>query len=227
MAQKTPIYEFEKPEQNDFYDVDVQNKNWDAMEEALTKFDDSGKTDDIKSFPNFLTKFVTGNKLAITMRNLKAGLQFVLHTGQIVNNCVTDNSGLPLSAAQGKVLMDLYTKLYSDLSPIGTLYWSEIETIQCSANTWTLAKNSIVLPAGKYVIFAHASLTPGNSVGTIRINNTDVVEAYQSYMQSTLTRRVTTACMYSSSSEKTFKLAIYDSLGTSASDCEVCAIRIK
>ena len=31
--------------------------------------------------------------------------------GQIVNNCVTNNAKLPLSAAQGKVLMDLYTVL--------------------------------------------------------------------------------------------------------------------
>ena len=31
--------------------------------------------------------------------------------GQIVNNCVTNNANLPLSAAQGKVLMDLYTVL--------------------------------------------------------------------------------------------------------------------
>lgn len=38
----------------------------------------------------------------------------MLHAGQIVNNCVTDNAGLPLSAAQGKVLKDLYTQLYSD-----------------------------------------------------------------------------------------------------------------
>ena len=31
--------------------------------------------------------------------------------GSIVNNCVTDNARLPLSAAQGKALMDLYTVL--------------------------------------------------------------------------------------------------------------------
>ena len=115
MAKNTPNYEFEKPEQNDFYDVDVQNRNWDKAETALTEFDDAGSVDEIKSFPDFLKKFVTGNKLAVTMRNLKAGLQFVLHAGQIVNNCVTDNAGLPLSAAQGKVLKDLYTQLYSDL----------------------------------------------------------------------------------------------------------------
>ena len=119
MAKNTPNYEFEKPEQNDFYDVDVQNRNWDKAETALTEFDDAGSVDEIKSFPDFLKKFVTGNKLAVTMRNLKAGLQFVLHAGQIVNNCVTDNAGLPLSAAQGKVLKDLYTQLYSEMPIIG------------------------------------------------------------------------------------------------------------
>lgn len=36
--------------------------------------------------------------------------------GQIVNNCVTDRNDLPLSAAQGKVLMDLYTVLNTKLS---------------------------------------------------------------------------------------------------------------
>ena len=120
MATKTSNYEFNKPEQNDFYDVDVQNENWDKVDEELSEFDDSGVTEDIKSFPDFLSKFVTGNKVAITLRNLKAGLQFVLHAGQIVNNCVTDNAGLPLSAAQGKVLKDLYTQLYSDLPIIGS-----------------------------------------------------------------------------------------------------------
>ena len=79
MATKTSNYEFNKPEQNDFYDVDVQNENWDKVDEELSEFDDSGVTEDIKSFPDFLSKFVTGNKVAITLRNLKAGLQFVLH----------------------------------------------------------------------------------------------------------------------------------------------------
>ena len=116
MAKKTSNYEFNKPEQNDFYDVDVQNENWDKVDEELSEFDDSGVTEDIKSFPDFLSKFVTGNKVAITLRNLKAGLQFVLHAGQIVNNCVTDNTGLPLSAAQGKALKDLIDTTNNNLS---------------------------------------------------------------------------------------------------------------
>lgn len=34
----------------------------------------------------------------------------------LVDNCVTERSDLSLSAAQGKVLMDYYTKLYSDIT---------------------------------------------------------------------------------------------------------------
>ena len=104
--EKTPKYEFGKPDQNDFYDVDVFNNNMEKVETAMTEFDDTGTVAEIKSFPEMLTKLVTGNKLAVTLRNLKAGLQFVLHAGSIVNNCVTDNPNLPLSAAQGKALMD-------------------------------------------------------------------------------------------------------------------------
>nr|DAV32529.1 MAG TPA: hypothetical protein [Caudoviricetes sp.] len=109
--EKTPKYEFGKPDQNDFYDVDVFNNNMEKVETAMTEFDDTGTVAEIKSFPEMLTKLVTGNKLAVTLRNLKAGLQFVLHAGSIVNNCVTDNPNLPLSAAQGKTLMDLYNVL--------------------------------------------------------------------------------------------------------------------
>ena len=112
---KTTKYEFGKPEQNDFYDINVHNNNMDEIERALTEFDDSGKAEGITSFTDMLTKLATGNKLAVTLRNLKAGLQFCLHVGSIVNNCVTDNARLPLSAAQGKVLMDAVTKLNSDL----------------------------------------------------------------------------------------------------------------
>lgn len=115
MATKTEKYELRKKEENDFYNIEDFNDNMDKLETALTEFDDSGSADGITSFTEMITKFVTGNKLAVTLRNLKAGLQFVLHTGSIVNNCVTDNPKLPLSAAQGKVLMDYFNQLNSDL----------------------------------------------------------------------------------------------------------------
>ena len=88
----------------------------DIMDIESPEFDDSGTVEGISSFPSFLETMKSKMNFFQFFRNLKAGLQFVLHAGQIVNNCVTDNAGLPLSAAQGKALMDKYTQLYSDLN---------------------------------------------------------------------------------------------------------------
>lgn len=125
MATKTPKYELQKKEDNDFYNIEDINANWDKVENALTEFDDSGTAEGITSFTDMLAKLVTGNKLAVTLRNLKAGLQFVLHTGSIVNNCVTDNAKLPLSAAQGKVLQDAITKLNGERFSVPESYFRD------------------------------------------------------------------------------------------------------
>lgn len=87
----------------------------DIMDIETPEFDDSGTVEGISSFPSFLETMKSKMNFFQFFRNLKAGLQFVLHAGQIVNNCVTDSAGLPLSAAQGKVLKDLYTQLYSEM----------------------------------------------------------------------------------------------------------------
>jgi len=91
--------------------------DFNAFKESVEtpEFDDSGAVEGISSFPSFLETMKSKMNFFQFFRNLKAGLQFVLHAGQIVNNCVTDNAGLPLSAAQGKVLKDLYTQLYSEM----------------------------------------------------------------------------------------------------------------
>lgn len=120
MATKTEIYELRKKEENDFYNVEDFNNNMDTLEKALTEFDDSGTAEGVTSFPEMLTKLVTGNKLAITLKNLKAGLQFVLHAGSIVNNCVTDNANLPVSAAMAKSLQDQINQANSNLETLGT-----------------------------------------------------------------------------------------------------------
>lgn len=83
----------------------------DIMDIESPEFDDSGTVEGISSFPSFLETMKSKMNFFQFFRNLKAGLQFVLHAGQIVNNCVTDNPNLPLSAAQGKALMDLYNVL--------------------------------------------------------------------------------------------------------------------
>ena len=118
MATKTEIYELRKKEENDFYNIEDFNNNMDTLEKALTEFDDSGTAEGVTSFPEMLTKLVTGNKLAITLKNLKAGLQFVLHAGSIVNNCVTDNANLPVSAAMAKSLQDQINQANSNLEMV-------------------------------------------------------------------------------------------------------------
>ena len=155
--EKTPKYEFGKPDQNDFYDVDVFNNNMEKVETAMTEFDDTGTVAEIKSFPEMLTKLVTGNKLAVNLRNLKAGLQFVLHAGSIVNNCVTDNPNLPLSAAQGKALMDLYNVLNTK----GKIYYaSGSKNAEYKVETGLV---EVTVPAGKYLVLAANSVTTPNT----------------------------------------------------------------
>ena len=67
MANETTNYKFTKPAANEYYDVEVQNQNWDKVDETL---------------------------------NAK------VNYSDVVNNCVSTDTNKPLSANQGKVLMD-------------------------------------------------------------------------------------------------------------------------
>ena len=64
-------------------------------------------------------------KMKKFVEDFKAWYTGVCLIGHIVNNCTSTANNLPLAAAQGKALMDLYTQLYSDLqtakSDVGTL----------------------------------------------------------------------------------------------------------
>lgn len=74
------------------------------------------------------TMKVFGGKIAKffgDIRNAATGACFI---GQIVNNCVTNNAKLPLSAAQGKALMDLFTKLNSDFD---TKLQNQLKKVPC------------------------------------------------------------------------------------------------
>lgn len=121
MATNTTNYNFKKPDESDFYSVQDQNNNWDKADTALKNLDTptfedySGSTtapDAATAINNIKSK----GKLSTILSNMKAAFKGACLIGQIVNNCVTNNAKLPLSAAQGKALMDLYTQLNSDLN---------------------------------------------------------------------------------------------------------------
>ena len=123
MATNTTNYNFKKPDESDFYSVQDQNNNWDKADTALKNLDTptfedySGSTtapDAATAINNIKSK----GKLSTILSNMKAAFKGACLIGQIVNNCVTNNAKLPLSAAQGKALMDLYTQLNSDLTSV-------------------------------------------------------------------------------------------------------------
>ncbi len=123
MATNTTNYGFKKPDESDFYDVADQNKNWDLADKILKNldtptFEDYTGSTAVPSATDAIDQIKSKGKLGALLANIKAAFKGACLIGHIVNNCGTDNAGLPLSAAQGKVLMDKYTQLYSELPKI-------------------------------------------------------------------------------------------------------------
>ena len=142
-------------------------------------FDDSGTSEEISSFPEFLDTVKSKMNFFQFFRNLKAGLQFVLHVGSIVNNCVTDNPNLPLSAAQGKALQDQLATLNSNLTrkyysinsqgsePILEVY-GNICALQYCDSIWTSSDH---IPSGFYPKILSGIWTPVSSSDDLNAAN--------------------------------------------------------
>lgn len=88
-------------------DGDISNTKVSSITPASTSYPVPAANDTVKVGFGKIKKFFED------IRNATTGACFI---GSIVNNCVTNNAKLPLSAAQGKALMDLYTELNSDLA---------------------------------------------------------------------------------------------------------------
>lgn len=133
MATNTTNYNFKKPDESDFYSVQDQNNNWDKADAALKDldtptFEDYSGSTTVPDAASAINSIRSKGKLSAILSNMKAAFKGVCLIGQIVNNCVTNNAKLPLSAAQGKALMDLYTQLNSDLAMVGNVNGMEFGT---------------------------------------------------------------------------------------------------
>ena len=168
----------------------------DIMDIETPEFDDSGTVEGINSFPSFLETMKSKMNFFRFFRNLKAGLQFVLHAGQIVNNCVTDNAGLPLSAAQGKVLKDLYTQLYSEVGNTN----SRLDTSLSSS----VLDYALTLPEGM-----HTVRFPGDGY-----TGADTPNSYYRYSSATIIVRskgkIVTVLLYGISTKAPLAVNSYD-----------------
>ena len=133
MATNTTNYNFKKPDESDFYSVQDQNNNWDKADAALKDldtptFEDYSGSTTVPDAATAINSIRSKGKLSTILSNMKAAFKGACLIGQIVNNCVTNNAKLPLSAAQGKALMDLYTQLNSDLAIVGNVNGMEFGT---------------------------------------------------------------------------------------------------
>lgn len=111
MATSTENFKFKKPDESDFYDVQDQNGNWDIADQELEKlnnptFEDYTGDTSVPAASAAIEELRSKSKLGVLLSNIKAAFKGACLIGHIVNNCVTDNPNLPLSAAQGKALMD-------------------------------------------------------------------------------------------------------------------------
>ena len=134
--QLTPNYNLKKPEGTDPVDIQDFNDNADVVDAALKKKAESSGGDisemTVKTLDNITTDFpvpVAGEKPKTFLGKVKKFFEDtknwmtgVCLIGSIVNNCVTDNAKLPLSAAQGKALMDLYTVLNTNLAGLNARF---------------------------------------------------------------------------------------------------------
>lgn len=116
MATSTENFKFKKPDESDFYDVQDQNGNWDIADQELEKlnnptFEDYTGDTSVPAASAAIEELRSKSKLGVLLSNIKAAFKGACLIGHIVNNCVTDRSDLPLSAAQGKALMNLYNVL--------------------------------------------------------------------------------------------------------------------
>ena len=142
--QLTPNYKLKKPEGADPVDILDLNDNADIIDAEFKKRPVASGGDisemTVKTLETITTEFpvpVAGEstktflcKVKKFFEDTKNWMTGVCLIGQIVNNCGTNNDKLPLSAAQGKVLMDLYTVLntkIADTSGIATTANAKIE----------------------------------------------------------------------------------------------------
>lgn len=123
MAVNTDNFGFKKPDESDFYDVQDQNNNWDIADQELEKlnsptFEDYTEDTSVPEAVTAIEALKSKSKIGMLLSNIKAAFKGACLIGHIVNNCVTDNPNLPLSAAQGKALQDQLATLNSNLGNI-------------------------------------------------------------------------------------------------------------
>ncbi len=122
--------------------------------DAPTFEDYTGETE-VPAAAAALENIRSKGKVSTLFSNIKAFCKGCCTLAMIVDNCVTDNAGLPLSAAQGKALMDLINQTNSNLNDVNKgfshIYANSVTWIKPNTDlnditelgTYSCASNSI------------------------------------------------------------------------------------
>ena len=110
-------------------------------------------------------------KIRDFFRNLKAGLKFVLHTGQLVNNGLCNEPGkYPLDAAYGRTLLEMIGNT-ADLPGGAADIVSAIVTQNSNLKEYYSLKNAITIPRdadlNDYTDFGNYVCTSGETAATL------------------------------------------------------------
>lgn len=169
MATETTNFGFKKPAETDYYDVNVQNDNWDKADQEIKKRveEEGGDIADTKavSFQDNSTSWPVpeaGETVKVILGKIKKHLEdlaswrpTVSLIANIVDNCTSTNTDKPLSAKQGKVLQDRITQVNSDLKMIN-LYDGLNDT---GNNTGETYRYNVDLKKYRRIIFSFGDTT--------------------------------------------------------------------
>ena len=120
----TEHYKLHKPDQDDFYDVDVLNENMDKIDTVLkeTQTAVSNPAEQAPVFTEAETRssLVSGEKLGTLMGKIAKWLTDLKDSAfaTIANNCTTTEEGSVLDARQGQVLQGEVDEINSNLNAL-------------------------------------------------------------------------------------------------------------
>lgn len=195
--QNTTHYNLKKPDYTDFADIQDINDNMDTIDEEMAaptgdgrdqtvSFTDADLDSGITSFPTFLTKIVSGMKMAKFLRDLKAGMAYVLHVGSLVNNATCTESGKALDARMGKTLQDQITSLNDSLTNRHYDYANRTilrsGSMNIGSETYTITKCGYVFALNIYTPVLGTTNADNNYYLTMSVNNTIIGDS-QSYVK--------------------------------------------
>lgn len=138
MATETTNFGLKKPAETDYYDVTVQNDNWDKADQEIKKrVEEEGgdiantKVEDFQGNSTSWPVPAAGETVKVILGKIKKHLEdlaswrpTVSLIANIVDNCTSTDTDKSLSAKQGNVLDGRITQLYSEFLN-GRLYLQE------------------------------------------------------------------------------------------------------